>query len=1022
MGIDVHTTAYGRAAGDALVEVVAKAKGGEPLAPVTVIVASNYVGVHARRRLAAASPHGLVAVNFLTLYRLAELLGAPALAGARRRPVSTPVVTAALGRVVRERPGWFAAVADHPSTAEALLRLYRELADLTPSAFEAVASSTSARTQEVTRVIGETRALLSPSWYDEADLVRAARAAVEADVPFAASLGHVVVHLPQEVSVGAGALIAAVSTRAPVTVIVGCTGDTRADAAVLRSLARMGSSVAAGASAEPAPTASLITASDADAEVRSAVRTVLNAAREGVAFEKMALLYSMASPYARLVSEHLNAAAIPWNGAAAQTLAERVAGRTLRRLLALPSRRYHRSAVFELLAAGPVRGESGAVVPAARWERVSREAGVVEGLDEWRDRLNRFATDARHRADTYETDPDTISRAHYQRDVARDAEELLAFVERLAGELERGRSLTSWAALAAWARGILRDVLGTERARTQWPAGEQAAADRVDEILERLGQVDAVDPSSDLPRFTRALDNELDDDLGRVGRFGEGVLVGSIGTVTGLELELVVVVGVSEGMLPGRVRDDPLLPDTDRERAGAELDHHRSRVDRERRQLLAALAASNQPAVVFAPRGDLRRHTEHVPSRCLEEITEGRVDEASFAASMRTLVFPANETEYRLRVLSTYRGELLKHGLTLADVPLTRGLNLERARRSNEFTRYDGNLSGTAGLPAVIDTVTSATRLQAWAICPHAYFMKYLLGVEAVDNPEELLRISALDKGSLVHDTLDEFFRTVGADLPELGAPWGDAHRAILDEFLATKGDVYKARGLTGRAILWARDSRTLRADLQALLDADVEHRKKAGTISVATEERFGFDDDLPPLTVTLEPGRVMLFRGAIDRVDTLSAGLVVIDYKTGNSRRYSSISATNPIGGGRYLQLPIYALAARAARASEGHDLPVTVKYWFVTRDAGAPREYMFDEEVDRTLLDGLRVIAQGIESGVFPAHPPEPAYRPFVECPYCDPDGLGTADRHRSWLAKRTAPTLAPYLALVGEELDDV
>ena len=128
----------------------------------------------------------------------------------------------------------------------------------------------------------------------------------------------------------------------------------------------MGAPVAAAATAEPPPTASLVTASDADAEVRTAVRSVLQAARDGVAFEKMALLYSMASPYARLVSEHLNAAAIPWNGAAAQTLAERVAGRTLRRLLALPSRRYHRSAVFELLAAGPVRGESGAVVPTAR--------------------------------------------------------------------------------------------------------------------------------------------------------------------------------------------------------------------------------------------------------------------------------------------------------------------------------------------------------------------------------------------------------------------------------------------------------------------------------------------------------------------------------------------------------------------------------------------------------------------------------------------------------------------------------
>ena len=135
----------------------------------------------------------------------------------------------------------------------------------------------------------------------------------------------------------------------------------------------------------------------------------------------------------------------------------------------------------------------------------------------------------------------------YQRTLAGDAEELLAFVERLAGQLDRGRSLTSWAALAAWARE-LRVVLGPERARTQWPAAEQAAADRVDEILERLGQVDARRPVQRPPTLQHAaLDNELDDDLGRVGRFGEGVLVLlHLHRATGLELELVVVVGVSE--------------------------------------------------------------------------------------------------------------------------------------------------------------------------------------------------------------------------------------------------------------------------------------------------------------------------------------------------------------------------------------------------------------------------------------------------------------------------------------------
>ena len=40
-------------------------------------------------------------------------------------------------------------------------------------------------------------------------------------------------------------------------------------------------------------------------------------------------------------------------------------------------------------------------------------------------------------------------------------------------------------------------------------------------------------------------------------------------------------------------------------------------------------------------------------------------------------------------------------------------------------------------------------------------------------------------------------------------------------------------------------------------------------------------------------------------------------------------------------------------------------------------------------------------------------------MQCPYCDPDGLGTTDRHRDWLRKVTAPELAGYLDLIGVEI---
>ena len=125
---------YGRSAAEELRSAIRSAKGDEPLAPVSVVVPSNYVGVATRRLLASGTfgkvcgtGIGVAAVSFLTVYRMAELLGSSRLAGETKRPVSTPVIAAALRASLAERPGIFAPVAGHEATESALIAAYREL-------------------------------------------------------------------------------------------------------------------------------------------------------------------------------------------------------------------------------------------------------------------------------------------------------------------------------------------------------------------------------------------------------------------------------------------------------------------------------------------------------------------------------------------------------------------------------------------------------------------------------------------------------------------------------------------------------------------------------------------------------------------------------------------------------------------------------------------------------------------------------------------------------------------------------
>jgi hypothetical protein len=134
-------------------------------------------------------------------------------------------------------------------------------------------------------------------------------------------------------------------------------------------------------------------------------------------------------------------------------------------------------------------------------------------------------------------------------------------------------------------------------------------------------------------------------------------------------------------------------------------------------------------------------------------------------------------------------------------VPVARACELLAARAGHEFTRFDGNLGALddrlqAISPVGADRAISPTRLELWAVCPHAYFMEHVLRVEVVERPEELLSLSALDRGSIIHDVLDRFVAEAGD---------GPRDRARLREIGEAACADAEARGVTGRRLLWER-------------------------------------------------------------------------------------------------------------------------------------------------------------------------------------------------------------------------
>jgi hypothetical protein len=1004
--IEVHATPYGSPALELLAGQLDRIKRGESLAPVSVVVPSNYAAVSVRRSLAGRKG-GVANVSMLTMFRLAERLGGRVLAASGRRPVSTPVIGQAVRDVLSSQPGMFAPVAHHPTTELALISAVRELGSLPEDLLQSVASGGS-RAEEVIRVAREVRARLSGDWYDEHDLMRAATSALRRN-------GHdspVVVHLPQALTRAGADLLLALAAQQTVTVNVGLSGDQHADRPLLQSLALAGIEVATPPFRRPVATRA-VSVSDPDEEVRAALREITAWMRSGLRLGRIAVLYASGDPYARILQEQLDACRLPHNGAPVRSVGEMMSGRTLRALMALPDRAFRRSEVMGVITSSALRDDRDHV-PSRAWERISRAAGVGGG-DDWDRRLSAYASDLDRVAGEAEREEEEARARHYRLDADR-ARRLSAWVARLRSDVGAVSSSNSWADMAVSARRLLDRYLGPPEGRAGWGDEELRASHRVEEILERLSNLDTIaGPPPTVDTFRRALDGELQSTLGRSGRFGDGILTGPVSMAIGLDLDAVVVLGLAEGSLPRTYLEDSLLPDDERRAAGGLLPLSEDRLHHDHRHLLAAVASARESVFTF-PRGDLRRHGDRAASRWLlddaAEVHGGspiftrdlqRLSDtwmsavASFASGLRATAFPSSAQDLRLGLMMADPQSVVS-----TDPIVRRGSELLRARRGDGFSRFDGNLTG-CDLPdyCAPGQVTSATRLQAWAECPHAFLMQYLLGVEAVEDPGRRLEMSPLDRGSLVHEILDTFVKEQIHDGRE--GPWTGGSLGRLHQIADEACDRYESMGLTGRGIFWGRDRSRIHADLDRFAEQD-RYRP------VVTEVKF--DDVAFPLP----DGRAVGFRGAIDRLDRTTEGWIrVVDYKTGKADSYRGLRPSAPHDGGRHLQLPVYGVAA-AEITGEGH---VEAGYWFVTSKGrfdwvGFP----IDEQVRRSSGEAIATIVDSIGAGVFPKRPPaKPSYL-WVDCWYCTPDGLSGAEARRDWQRKRMRPGLLEYARMAEPE----
>jgi RecB family exonuclease len=194
-------------------------------------------------------------------------------------------------------------------------------------------------------------------------------------------------------------------------------------------------------------------------------------------------------------------------------------------------------------------GPEGAARP-ARWDHLSREAGIVSGLSRWIVGLRAWGEAEREAAEV-ERDEDRRER---RRGYVADAEALLRVVELL------GATLDALAGEAPWSEWV-------ERLRTvmdQW-IGPERDREAVLEVIADLGGLGSVTTRAPWADVEQVLEARFDWERVPLDPLeGGAVHVGALDAMAGLTFRVVAIPGLVEGGYPGVFRPDPFLLDSER--------------------------------------------------------------------------------------------------------------------------------------------------------------------------------------------------------------------------------------------------------------------------------------------------------------------------------------------------------------------------------------------------------------------------------------------------------------------------
>jgi ATP-dependent helicase/nuclease subunit B len=633
-----------------------------------------------------------------------------------------------------------------------------------------------------------------------------------------------------------------------------------------------------------------------------------------------------------------------------------------------------------------------------KWEELIVESAVVggrtrqEGKARWRRRLDGLAADYAYRIEQLKKDePESARIPRHERDLGNLAhlrQFALPIIDILAEwppEASWGEWLDRFAALAGRTLRRPTRVLQTlADLRPMAAVGPVTLEEARDVLHDRLATLDRQPPAR------------------RYGR----VFVGTPLQARGRSFRVVFVPGLAERVMPQRPREDPLLLDDRRRRIDRMLIGQDERGRAERLLLKMAIGAASERLYLSYPRLDVAEARARVPSFYALDVVRaitGRVPDhrvlASDAAEAAgaSLAWPAPRDPARAIDDLEHDLATLKPMLDSRDRAAVRGhahylLGLNDALRRSVVSRWargrpawspaDGLIRIAPGTARALEAHRLRSRpyslsaLQRFAVCPYQFLLSTIYRLEPWDEPEPLLRMDPLTRGSLFHTAQAEFFRAMDARgaLPVTPDRLRGA-AAVLDDVLTRVAAEYAERLAPAIDRVWRDEIDELRRDLGIWV-------QKLATDQTWTpayfELSFGLNDSgrdprsLPDPVVIDEE---FILRGSVDLIEHRSDLDVfrVTDHKTGKNRSTADLI----VGGGSTLQPVLYSLAIERGLAKK----VVAGRLFYATTAGGfTEHEIPINDYTRRQGLEVLTIIDRAVASGFLAAAPAARA------CGWCD------------------------------------